>query len=209
MKKILLTLIAAALVISMAACTNTNTNKENPNENDENNSEIENNDQENNDENSDAENNNDENANTNETDGNNDSADNSSATIGTTLLNIFKENVADAESAEALATTITDEADLPLTNMMVTAVEAGYLSGFGNAEISGFDEGAMFSPMIGAIPFVGYIFVLPDDADVDAFKTTLSDNADLRWNICVEADEMVVDNVGNTVFFVMCRNSEE
>ena len=63
--------------------------------------------------------------------------------------------------------------------------------------------------MIGAIPFVGYIFVLPDDADVDAFKTTLSDNADLRWNICVEADEMVVDNVGNTVFFVMCRNSEE
>ena len=67
----------------------------------------------------------------------------------------------------------------------------------------------MFSPMIGTIPFVGYVFVLEEGADVDAFMTTLKDNGDLRWNICTEAEEMVVDHVENRVFFVMSPKSFE
>jgi hypothetical protein len=86
-------------------------------------------------------------------------------------------------------------------------VEPGLLNGFDNAEITGFEEGVLFAPMIGSIPFVGYVFTLADDADVDAFETTLKDNANLAWNICTEADEMVVDHVGSEVFFVMCPAS--
>ena len=82
-------------------------------------------------------------------------------------------------------------------------VEEGFLNGFDN-EIHGFSEGAMFSPMVGTIPFVGYVFTLPADADVDAFMNTLKENANLRWNICTTAEEMVTDAVGQTVFFVMC-----
>ena len=90
------------------------------------------------------------------------------------------------------------------------AVEPGLLNGFDNAEITGFKEGVMFSPMMGTIPFVGYIFVLEDGADVDAFKDTLEKNANLRWNICTEAEELTVDNEGNTVFFLMSpKNFEE
>ena len=63
--------------------------------------------------------------------------------------------------------------------------------------------------MIGTIPFMGYIFQLADGADVAAFMKTLKDNANLRWNICTSADEMVCDNVGNTVFFLMCPTSFE
>ncbi|MDD6262696.1 MAG: hypothetical protein PUA83_06395 [Clostridiales bacterium] len=91
---------------------------------------------------------------------------------------------------------------------MAMEVEPGYLSGF-TTEITGFESGATFGPIIGSIPFVGYVFQLADDADVDAFMDTLESSADLRWNICVTADEMVVEHVGNTVFFVMCPASAE
>ena len=67
----------------------------------------------------------------------------------------------------------------------------------------------MFGPAIGTIPFVGYVFVLEDGADVEGFKTTLKDNANLRWNICTMAEEMVCESEGNTVFFLMCPTSFE
>ena len=95
---------------------------------------------------------------------------------------------------------------------MSAPVEEGFLAGFGNTEIKGFKEGAMFAPVIGSVPFVGYVFFLEDNADASAFISTLKANADLRWNICVEAEEMVAGNVGNKVFFVMCNkdlNAEE
>ena len=88
---------------------------------------------------------------------------------------------------------------MPVTEPIVP----GYLAGF-TADIDGFAEGALFAPMIGSIAFVGYIFRLDEGADVDAFMQTLTDSADPAWNICVTAEETVVDHVGNTVFFVMC-----
>ena len=88
-------------------------------------------------------------------------------------------------------------------------VEEGFLSGFDNVEIKGFKEGVMFGPMMGSIAFVGYIFVLEDGADVNQFKTTLKDSANLRWQICVEAEELIVENEGNVVFFLMCPKSFE
>ena len=62
----------------------------------------------------------------------------------------------------------------------------------------------MFAPMIGTIPFVGYVFTLDESADVDAFMQVLRDNADPRWNICTEAEETVIENADNMVFFAMC-----
>jgi hypothetical protein len=127
------------------------------------------------------------------------------ATVGETLLGAFK---ADPTG------TAQEIADRIITNpviqfMPVTmAMEPGFLMGF-NADITGFEECVTFAPMIGTIPFVGYIFTLAEGADVEAFKTTLSDNANLRWNICTAAEEMVVENEGNTVFFLMCPASFE
>lgn len=126
-------------------------------------------------------------------------------TVGTKLLADFK--------------TLTDKtpqeiADALLTNEVIQfmpasmPVEPGFLNGF-NDEIKGFEEGVMFGPAIGTIPFVGYIFTVADGGDVDAFVKTLEDNANLRWNICTEAEEMICEAVGNTVFFVMCPTSFE
>lgn len=83
-------------------------------------------------------------------------------------------------------------------------IEPGYLTGFDNTEITGFKEGAVFMPMIGTIPFVGYVFTLENAADAPAFISKLKSAANLRWNICTSADEMVAGSAGNKVFFVMC-----
>lgn len=130
----------------------------------------------------------------------------SNATVGETLLADFK---ADSKG------TAQEIADRLIKNEIIqfmggaTPVEEGLLSGFDNTEIKGFKEGVMFAPMMSSIAFVGYIFEIPEDADVDAFKTTLKDSANLRWNICVEAEELIVENEGNKVFFLMCPKSFE
>lgn len=131
-------------------------------------------------------------------------------TLGDTLCNDFETRVkADASlTAQAIA-------DALLTNPAIKfngasmPVEPGVLMGFGETEITGFSEGVMFSPMIGSIPFVGYIFILEDGTDVTAFKNTLTENCDPRWNICTEAEQTVCASVDNTVFFVMCPTSIE
>lgn len=131
---------------------------------------------------------------------------NTAQTVGETLLADFRSNC--TGSAQEIA-------DHLLANPIITfmggamPVEEGLLSGFDNAEITGFQDGVMFAPMTSSIAFVGYIFELADGADVSAFKTMLKDSANLRWNICVEAEELIVDNEGNMVFFLMCPKSFE
>lgn len=133
----------------------------------------------------------------------------SGSSMGQTLLSEFKAIMeADAQAD------IQQTAEQLLANPVIQfaggsiPVEQGLLSGFGNAEITGFSEGVMFAPMIGSIAFVGYIFRLEDSADTAAFMETLKANADPRWNICVTAEETVIESVGNTVLFLMCPGTE-
>lgn len=126
-------------------------------------------------------------------------------TVGEILLADFKANP--NGTAQEIADRLVTNPILPF--MPVTMpMEPGFLMGF-DADITGFEECVTFAPMISTLPFVGYIFTLAEGADVEAFKTTLSDNANLRWNICTAAEEMVVENEGNTVFFLMCPTSFE
>lgn len=81
-------------------------------------------------------------------------------------------------------------------------VEPGYLNGFTD-EVKGFSDGYMFSPMIGSIPFVGYVFTLEEGTDAEEFMKSLEELSDLRWNICTEADEKQYTAVGDKVCFVM------
>ena len=130
-------------------------------------------------------------------------------TLGNTLRADFEAKAADGMlSTQILADQLMKNPVIAFSPATMP-VEAGMLMGFGEAEITGFKEGTMFSPMIGSIPFIGYIFELEEGTDGEAFMQTLKDNADPRWNICVEAEEMVVNQVGNKVFFVMCPTSME
>lgn len=104
---------------------------------------------------------------------------------------------------ETLATSLVQNDAIPF-GPAVMPVEPGYLNGF-SSEITGFSSGVFFGPMIGSIPFAGYVFKVQGNAE--SFIKTLKDNADLRWNVCTQADEMVAESVGDIVFFVMAPKS--
>ena len=112
-------------------------------------------------------------------------------TMGTMLAQVFEERGKADPNLDLtdLGNTLMNDSGLPIDGE-VTPVEPGLLMGFGNDEITGFAEGVMFAPVIGTIPFVGYLF-----------------QATPRWNICTEADETVVRREGDVVFFVMCPQS--
>ena len=129
-----------------------------------------------------------------------------SATVGQTLKGVFQANA--SGSALDAANRVVSHESIPFSGMAM-AVEPGLLMGFGNTEITGFSEGAMFGPTMGTIPFVGYVFTLDGSVDGSAFCQTLQSAADLRWNVCTEADELVVTQSGSKVFFLMCPTSFE
>ncbi len=130
-------------------------------------------------------------------------------TLGQTLLADFQAKAADESmNCQILADEILKNPAIQF-GPATMPVEPGLLTGFDNAEIKGFKEGVMFAPMIGSIAFVGYVFELEEGTDAAAFMQTLKDNANPRWNICVEAEETVVEQVGNKVFFLMCPKAIE
>lgn len=130
--------------------------------------------------------------------------------IGSIIKADFREicQADDSLSAEEIAAKLCENPAL-VVGPVAMPIEAGLLNGLGNTEINGFKEGALFAPMIGSIPFIGYVFVLDEGADINSFMMTLQDSADPRWNICTQADEVIIDNVDNTVLFVMCPTSFE
>ncbi len=143
------------------------------------------------------------------TDADNGGAATADGTLGEILLADFTERAAnETATAQEIADGLMTNPAI-LFGPVTMPVEQGMLTGFGNAEITGFKEGVTFAPMIGSIAFVGYVFDLEEGTDAAAFKQTLKDNADPRWNICVEAEETVCEQVGNKVFFVMCPKSLE
>ena len=87
--------------------------------------------------------------------------------------------------------------------------EAEYFAGFDNYRITGYKTAAVYMPMIGSIPFVGYVFELEDGADAATFLKNLTDNCNPKWNICVEAEQTVAGAIGNKAFFLMCPKTME
>ena len=129
--------------------------------------------------------------------------------VAQTLAAEFKTLAATETDAQKIADALAASSAVSAIGAATMTVEPGFLTGFDNAEITGFDTGVMFAPMIGTIPFVGYVFDLADGTDADAFVKTLEENANLRWNICTMADEMVAVAEGNIVMFVMAPMSFE
>ncbi len=129
-------------------------------------------------------------------------------TLGGILKADFINKAPSHSSALSLAEALVSNSSIQFAGM-ATEVTEGYLTGFNDKEIKGFSQGAMFAPMIGTIPFVGYVFILENEADVSSFTAELTRNANLRWNLCTEAEEMITASSKNKVFFVMCPKSME
>lgn len=77
-----------------------------------------------------------------------------------------------------------------------------YLSGLTEVP-EGIKEAYLYQPGMMGQAYIGYIFRLTEGTDVEAFKKSLTEKADLRWNICTMANTIVCENYGDTVFFSM------
>ena len=132
------------------------------------------------------------------------------ATLGGKLWAAFEAAQAanPSATAEEMANILATNENIPFM-CGAMPIEPGFLAGFGEYEVTGFEQGAVYMPMIGSIPFVGYIFDLADGADVAAFIQSLEENCNPRWNICVTAEQTVVGSKGNRVFFLMCPENLE
>lgn len=120
-------------------------------------------------------------------------------TVSITLSKQFESEIQNEKDIEKVAKKIAENEVFEMS-VDVTQIKKGdYISGF-QKEIKGFKKAYAIRPMIGTIPFVAYIF---EAEDADEFAEELKSNADLRWNICTEADEMRTVVSGDYVFFVM------
>lgn len=128
-------------------------------------------------------------------------------TLGEALRQEFHANAGEMDAQEMANTLLASE--WISFSGMTTPVEEGLLTGFGNEEIKGFDEAVMFGPMIGTIPFIGYVFEMEEDADIEAFENLLKEESNLAWNVCTQAEETVIENAEDMVLFVMCPRTME
>lgn len=120
-------------------------------------------------------------------------------TVASKLYELFETEIATTGDINEVANKLIEAEYFKEVSMTTMEVEPGFLNGF-EAEITGFNNGVMFAPMIGTIPFVGYIF---ETDNTELLIDELETNASLNWNICTTADEMLVKAHDNYVFFVM------
>ena len=128
---------------------------------------------------------------------------NNDNTLAVNLVQEFKKEITETKDikkvAKKLAKSDFDMPDLEVSNVS----NADYLTGF-NEKIQGYKKAYVIVPTISTIPFIAYIF---ESDKPNELANTLKEQANLRWNICTEADEMKVSVVDNYVFFVMSPNN--
>ena len=94
--------------------------------------------------------------------------------------------------------------------LYVAPIEDGSegLMGFNEAP-AGYSEAYIYQPMMMGQAFIGYVFRVAEGTDVEAFKKTLTETSDVRWNICTAANTTVCENYGDIVYFSMMVVADE
>ena len=59
--------------------------------------------------------------------------------------------------------------------------------------------------MMSSIPYELILLKLDENADVDAVKSAIKENANPKKWVCVEAEEVIVESIDNTVLFLMAN----
>ena len=126
-------------------------------------------------------------------------------TVAQTLGRQFESEIETEKDIEKVAKKIAENEILEISVDASQVKSGDYLSGF-QKEIKDFKNAYVIRPMIGTIPFIAYIFEVENSSE---FAEELKSSADLRWNICTEADEMHVVVRGDYVFFVMSPKNFE
>ncbi len=76
---------------------------------------------------------------------------------------------------------------------------------FGETDVK-FTQGVASAPMMSSVPYELVLFKVEEGTDIEALKTQIKENADPRKWICVEAEEVIVENIDDTVMFLMANS---
>ena len=129
------------------------------------------------------------------------------------LVEIFHDYLSEHPDAQVLELADYFAAHQKISELYTGEVVPGRLTGFGDFEnevqITGFEEGATFAPVISPNTFIGYVFRLKSGDDTAAFEKLLQDSANLFWNVCVGADTVITEADGTYVLFMMCTENTE
>ena len=66
-----------------------------------------------------------------------------------------------------------------------------------------FTDSVYSAPMMSSIAYQCVLLRVSEDQDIEAAKKLLEENANPRKWVCVEADSVVVENVGDVILFIM------
>lgn len=72
----------------------------------------------------------------------------------------------------------------------------------GTADVK-YAEAVVSAPMMNAVAYQCVILRVAEGEDVEAAKKLLMDNADPRKWVCVEAESVVLENVGDVILYIM------
>jgi len=94
--------------------------------------------------------------------------------------------------------------------LMETVLDDTNKAGFLGTDEVAFTEGLSSDAAIMTIPHAMVLIRVDSNADIEAVKTKIRENADPRKWICVgvEEDEVIVDSIGDLVFFVMSADAK-
>lgn len=121
------------------------------------------------------------------------------------LVSTFEEN--SDKTAQEIVDTILQSALLWFDTISISNVPTSP-EGFSSAQITGYDECAMFKANSGEIPFIGYVFTLSEDTDKNDFIKTLEESADLNFKSGCTADKVIIESNGDKVLAVITPEPE-
>lgn len=128
------------------------------------------------------------------------------ATPAVALADQFMKEIESEKDIMKVAESISENKAITLGSLVKEEISSkDFMPGF-SKEIKEFKKAIKVQPMVSTIPFIYYVF---ETENPKKLVEDLKESADLRWNICVEADEMEIRESGNYVFFVMAPKSFE
>ena len=95
-----------------------------------------------------------------------------------------------------------DENQLPnsLTNIELDKESVEYFIGTNEIE---FEEALANEPAMSSVAHSVVLLKVTNKTNIESAKTLIKENVDPRKWICVEAEEVIVDNIGNLIILIM------
>ena len=117
----------------------------------------------------------------------------------------------EGEVSDLMTKLYTEEMNANLPSLQQTVVDASnkdmvkYLIGTSDYA---FDSAVVSEPLIGSVAHSVALIRVSEGTDIEAFKKAIEENIDPRKWICVTAEKVIVDNIGDLIILIMANEAD-